>query len=217
MDKKEHNKLIAKIAKSIFKPEGIIRKGQSRVWLDDNDWYTTVIEFQPSNWGRGSYLNVGVNFNWYAKDYFSFDIGGRIKPFNEFKDKDDFEKVITEYCETTLKTVSDFRKKLNNINNSTKFMTTSLSDQNIWGNYHLAIFYGLTGDKINSEKHFNKVLESDDDWDWIIELKKRVSKSILKLNSVNDFNSIIADIIIDTRQQKKLKEITKEEVLKHWA
>lgn len=216
MDKKKHNKLIAKLATSVFKPNGVIRKGQSRTWLDDNDWYTTIIEFQPSNWSRGSYLNIGVNFNWYAQDYFSFDIGGRIKPFKEFKDEDGFEKAIREYCELALEVVFDFRKKLNGINDSTKFMEASLSDEDIWGNYHLGVFYGLIGDKTNSEKHFNNVLNSDNNWDWGIELKKRVSKNTSKLNSITEFKSLIADIVLDSRQQKKLKEVTKEEVLKHW-
>jgi hypothetical protein len=37
-----------------------------------------VVEFQPSSWTRGSYLNVGVNWLWNVKDWRSFDFGYRV-------------------------------------------------------------------------------------------------------------------------------------------
>ena len=77
MTQPDHSKIINKTAKKIFGVYGIKQKGQSRIWLDDNGWFTTVIEFQPFRGRQGTTLNVGVNFNWYEKEYFSFDIGYR--------------------------------------------------------------------------------------------------------------------------------------------
>lgn len=127
MDKNEHNRLIAKVAKSVFKPHGIIRKGQSRTWLDDNNWFTTVIEFQPSNWSRGSYLNIGVNFHWFDKDYFSYDIGGRMKSFKEFSIPSDFEMTINEYCQEAINQVDKFRNRLKNKEEALRFITETQS------------------------------------------------------------------------------------------
>jgi len=68
-----HNKMIREAAKEILAPYGIFQKGQSRIWIDDNNWFLTIIEFQPSAWSRGSYLNVGLFFLWQNQDFISFD------------------------------------------------------------------------------------------------------------------------------------------------
>jgi hypothetical protein len=56
----------------------MVQKGRSRTWLDDRGWCLTVVEFQPSSWSRGSYLNVGIQWLWNPKHYLSFDYGHRV-------------------------------------------------------------------------------------------------------------------------------------------
>ena len=82
----DHNKIIRNAANSVLKPNGLFRKGTSRVWIDDNGWFLTVVEFQPSGWDRGSYLNVAVHFLWDDQDYLSFDYpcSSRVKDFVAF-------------------------------------------------------------------------------------------------------------------------------------
>lgn len=77
----DHNKIINKAASEVLKPMGLFRKGQSRIWIDDNDWFLIIVEFQPSNWDKGSYLNVAVNYLWSRKEYLSFDYGYRESAF----------------------------------------------------------------------------------------------------------------------------------------
>src|SRR6202000_1719294 len=38
-------------------PLGLERRGRSRTWIDDQRWYAIVVEFQPSGFSKGSYLN----------------------------------------------------------------------------------------------------------------------------------------------------------------
>jgi hypothetical protein len=73
-----HSKLIAQAARDTLRPLGIVQKGRSRTWLDDQGWWIGVIEFQPSSWNRGGYLNVGINWLWNPKDFLSFDLGYRV-------------------------------------------------------------------------------------------------------------------------------------------
>ena len=54
----EHGKLIAAAAKAALLPLGCRRKGQSRCWFSDERFWYIFIEFQPSAWSRGTYLNV---------------------------------------------------------------------------------------------------------------------------------------------------------------
>jgi len=59
--------------------------GRSRKRLDDQRWYATVIEFQPSGFGKGSYLNVGAHFLWRTTGHLSFDLGYRVNGFIRFE------------------------------------------------------------------------------------------------------------------------------------
>jgi hypothetical protein len=62
------NTVIAEVAKQVLAPLGVKRKGRSRTWLDDHGWWLGIVEFQPSSWGAGSYLNVGPEFLWQPID-----------------------------------------------------------------------------------------------------------------------------------------------------
>ncbi len=46
----EHTRLLTAAARSILRPLGCVQKGRSRTWLDDQDWWVGVVEFQPSAW-----------------------------------------------------------------------------------------------------------------------------------------------------------------------
>ena len=95
-DKNRHSKIIRSLCKEILIPMGVFQKGNSRIYFDDNGYYLTMLEFQPSSWDRGSYLNVGVYFLWNTYDYFSFDaytgISDRVGRFVPYKSDEQFEK-----------------------------------------------------------------------------------------------------------------------------
>lgn len=87
------DKLIAKAAREILKPLGVFQKGSSRIWIDDNGWFLTVIEFQPSSWSKGAYLNVAISFLWEQgegfKEVLPFNIGGRELSHKEYEGDDE--------------------------------------------------------------------------------------------------------------------------------
>lgn len=60
----DHNTILKQAARAVLKPEGLFQKGSSRLWIDDNGWFFTVVEFQSSWCDRGSYLNVGPLYLW---------------------------------------------------------------------------------------------------------------------------------------------------------
>ena len=69
MNEQNHNKIIMKAAREVLAPNGLLQKGQSRIWLDDNGWFFAVVEFQPSGWEKGTFLNVGMHYLWANKEY----------------------------------------------------------------------------------------------------------------------------------------------------
>lgn len=106
-----HNKIINQAARSVLKKNGMFQKGQSRTWIDDNGWFFIVVEFQPSNWNKGSYLNVGINYLWTNKEYLSFDYGSRENGFVAFNDNnEEFYKDMVHLAELAETKVAEYRK-----------------------------------------------------------------------------------------------------------
>lgn len=46
-------------ARAILRPLDFLQKGRSMTWLADELWWMIVVEFQPSGFSKGFYLNVG--------------------------------------------------------------------------------------------------------------------------------------------------------------
>ena len=68
-----HDQIIKQLCKDTLLPLGVFQKGTSRIYIDDNGYFFTVLEFQPSAYTKGTYLNVALHFLWNERDYFSFD------------------------------------------------------------------------------------------------------------------------------------------------
>ncbi len=94
-----HDKIIADAAKVALHPLGFRRKGQSRIWFADHDWWMTVVEFQPSSWSKGTYLNVAGHWLWSEVDNFSFDFGGRVHEHEEYLSNVQFSAVASKLAE----------------------------------------------------------------------------------------------------------------------
>lgn len=115
-DKNNHSKIISQVCKEILIPLGVFQKGTSRIYLDDNDYFFTVIEFQPSNWNRGSYLNIGLTFLWdYNKSdvlYYAFSRqpAARYGKFVEYKNETQFRKEITNLINIAKNEILFYRK-----------------------------------------------------------------------------------------------------------
>ena len=111
----DHNRIIRNAAKAVLAAEGLFQMGRSRVWIEDNGWYLTVVEFQPSGWSKGSYLNVAICFLWDNKEYLSYDYPGasniQVGGFTSFEgNEDEFLQKIHAMAETALSKVKEYRR-----------------------------------------------------------------------------------------------------------
>ena len=93
-DKNFLSKIIKEICNENLIPLGVFQKGNSRLYLDDNGYFFTVIEFQPSSWTIGTYLNIGLTFLWNQSDAlcfaFSRQLAARYGKFVEYKNEAQF-------------------------------------------------------------------------------------------------------------------------------
>jgi hypothetical protein len=111
-----HTKLINAAARETLRPLGLVQAGRSRTWLDDQGWWLGIVEFQPSVWTRGSYLNVGVNWLWNVKDWLSFDFGYRVdepgkeQTFFEYESDDQFAPLARQLAMVAAERITHYRR-----------------------------------------------------------------------------------------------------------
>ncbi len=150
------NKIIKKLCKEIF-PKDVFQKGNSRIYIDDNGYYLTVIEFQPITLKKGAFLNAGVDFLFDKLDFlgcmYAFNGDGRIgNKFIEYINDEQFENEIREYVELANDYILRYRAFCD-IEYAKQCMLNELDDKN-WNPYVKSMFYYLTDDTENGNKYY---------------------------------------------------------------
>jgi hypothetical protein len=204
----DHNRLLSAAAKAELVPLGCTQKGRSRTWLDDHDWWVTVVEFQPSAWSKGSYLNVGVCWLWYEKDYYSFDAalgayGDRIESFHEFDGTDAFSRTARLLAQRARDEVLALRRQLSSLGSVASFVESKVVD-NLWSDYHAGVAAGLAGNVNAAIRHFKTLEAAKCEYDWAHELKRRSAALFRAVEDTERFRSEIAAIVRRTRQLLRL-------------
>lgn len=112
----DHNRIIAAAAKEALRPLGLRRKGRSRAWFADEGFWLNVVEFQPSSWSRGSYLNVAVHWLWsQPPGLLSFNRVERSGGFIEFENSEQFEPLALRMAQAAADGVLINRRLLGSI------------------------------------------------------------------------------------------------------
>lgn len=204
-----HNNIIAKVALDFFQKHGIYGRGKSRMWIDDQHWFAIVIEFQPSQHNKGTYLNIGANFHWYFQDYFSFDMGHRESNFVAFQNEQQFEKEIQVLLKRAFKRIKKIRKDLSDFKKAEKSIAKFyFSNDELWGNYHRGIIYGLNKKEKKASYYFDKILQMPLTTSWQKELTTEAQKLKNHLTDLNQFELYVCDTIKKTRTAKQLEKIS---------
>jgi len=105
----EHGRIIATAAKATLLPIGCRRIGQSRCWISDQRYWIILIEFQPSAWAKGSYLNVTPHWLWLR--YGANDYHPRPADFIPFENAERFTPLIENMAAVAARTVLDMRAR----------------------------------------------------------------------------------------------------------
>ena len=199
----DHNKLLKKIAKERLLPHGIIQQGKSRSFLYDNGWWTIIIEFQSSSFSKGTYLNIGVDFNFYPREDFAFTYGYREKGFESVKDEKQFEQLIIEYCNYAIAKVEELKKKFQDVYSAVKTFRKAGTGSG-WDNFNLGVLYGISGQLSVAKSFHKKVVKEKCEYDYEFERQQLATEILTWLNDANTFLENIKSLISKTRQMKKL-------------
>lgn len=204
MGQVNHNKLIIQAAREVLKPLGLFQKGQSRTWIDDNGWFLIMVEFQPSNWEKGTYLNAGIHYLWGKKDYLSFDFGHRAKSFISFEDGNtDFFVAVKKLAEYGADKVLEYRafQELEYAKKMILQRSGYTSDSNEL--YDKMMICGLSGDGEGAERYFTKLftLIKDSTMSYDIKYREELSEKIRPLlNREAELKEYVKTCILEQRQ-----------------
>jgi hypothetical protein len=200
-----HSKLIAAAARRHLAPQGFVRKGRSRIWLHDDKWYVVMVEFQPSGFSKGSYLNVGAHFLWHAGPL-SFDLGGRVAGFVGFESAEQFSPQADSLASRAAAESARLRAMLTD----TRAAAASLpedADESAWAHYHRAIALGLSGDAEGARRAFLGLIETPHPVSWAVERAARCRELRDLLQDPAAFREAITQRVHEGRQALGLAAI----------
>jgi hypothetical protein len=204
MDPKfDHNRLLKKVVKARLTPHGIIQEGKTRTFLYDNGWWAIIVEFQSSSFSKGTYLNIGIDFNFYPRDYFAFEYGYREKGFDEVNNEVQFEHMVNEYCDFVIDKAEELKSKFKNARSAIKAYEKQSANSG-WDNFNLGILFGIAGQLKTSKQLLRKVVKEKCESDWEFERQKLVHEIISWPNDHHIFIEKIKDLINRARLMKKL-------------
>jgi hypothetical protein len=169
----DHGGLIAAAARSTLRPLGCKQKGRSRLWFADQRYWLIVVEFQPSGWSKGSYLNVAATWPWYAKGHWSFDFFHPSHPhkkFFPFVDEQQFAPIAKELAATAAGQINRLRQDFASLEAIADCLVANVGRTDL-DVYHAAVASGLVGDTETSRRLFHQLEQQPAAHDWQKELR----------------------------------------------
>lgn len=204
-----HNNIINTAARAALKPAGALRKGQSRLWMDDHGWAITIIEFQPAS-SAGSYLNIGIHFLWHPQQHFTFHAGYRQKDigFIQYRNDEQFIPKAQAMAEEAKTRMLEIRQKMTNLTSASQYAEPYLQQDPItlWDYLNQGMLRLLQGNKEQSLAFFQQVIDAQEQWDWALAAKAHIRQLMTLIADGEDYIALLNDIVQKNRQLKKLPE-----------
>jgi hypothetical protein len=179
------------------------QKGQSRLWFKDHRWWVAVVEFQPSSWSRGSYLNVAAMWLWNAKDYWSFDYGGRVGGFTAFKSEDQFASAADQIAEAARDEVLVLEKLFD----SEAVILQRLRGEagaSIWSSFHVFCCELAAGRVDAASDRLATLMKYAPSHAWIESLQRQAIRMLDDAQRSGDPRSPVTAEVLNARQLLKL-------------
>jgi hypothetical protein len=172
-----HNRLLAQAAKEVLPPLGLRRKGRSRIWLDDHGWWLGVVEFQPSSWRRGTYLNVGAMWLWHPeREHVYFSLSHRIEGFSEYESDEQFLPEARRIAMRAAEEVERLRGRIRDFLDVADALAADAEARGSWSAWDATVALGLAGETERASAMFRRALATEDDRDWWVAACERLAR-----------------------------------------
>jgi hypothetical protein len=217
-------RLVTRAARQVLQPIGLRQKGRSRTWIGDHGWWLIVVEFQPSGFTQGTYLNVGVNWLWCAKAYLSFDYGNRVRwttttdpirlvhgdrhttDFVAYRDEHQFDEAVRAVCQVAAQRVAELRELLMDMRSTARALNVhATTDDQGWPSYHAGVAAGLAGDAATARSRLTHVAAGQPTSPWQEELIRQARDLSELLDDHPAFLDRITSTVVQARALLKLE------------
>lgn len=142
------------------------------MWLADRGFWLSIVEFQPSGFGKGSYLNVSAHWFWSAvPGSLSFDYClKRQKPWIAFRDAAEFKVLADRLAKQAAEESEELRTRIPNIRAVGALL---VAEERAWQNedrgggwpaFHAAVASGLSGDMATARTLFDSAYTTLGSW-----------------------------------------------------
>ncbi|SRR5579883_94045 len=206
----EHGRLIANAAKAALAPIGCFRRGQSRVWLSDERFWAIMVEFQPSGFSKGTYLNVGASWLWYRKSNLglNFSYGYRVADvgFIPFEAPEQFRPLIGRAAARAADEVRALRAKFCNLSAISRVLKAEPHGL-LAHLFHAAVASGLNLEFDASRQLFSAIEAAEVESDRDREYKAQAATLAALLDEPVAFRAAIRAIIDQRREEAGLPPI----------
>lgn len=198
----EHGKIIAAAARAALEPIGCVRKGQSRVWYSDQRYWLIAVEFQPSGWSKGSYLNIFVAWLW--KRSSGYAIGYRPVKFVPFENAEQFAPEIAHMADVAAQEVKKQRERFKTFTRIYDYLLSD-SHRDSWPKYNAAVAAGLAGENVTARRLFNEMAAWQTyGYEWQEQLKVDSAALAKLLDEPLQFRAAVLAIIEQRRNVMRL-------------
>lgn len=210
----DHGRILATAARQALTPLGFWRKGRSRIWLADRSFWLAVVEFQPSSYSKGIYLNVSAHWLWSAMpDILSFDyMVERSKPWIDFKDIDQFGPLAERLAHQAADESRELQEIFTDLGSTAATLVAKhsvLADAGRgggWPAFNAAISTGVAGDMATASRLLNSAYDSIGAWR--PDLQRLLVPFIDAAKSPVSFNQFVAGTINTQRAQYGLGAVS---------
>lgn len=216
-------RLATHAARQVLQPMGLKQKGRSRTWIDDHGWWLIVAEFQPSGFSQGTYLNVGVNWLWWAKKHLSFDYGNRVRwtttmdpiqltdgdrhtnDFVAYQDEHQFDDAVRAVCHVAARRVAELRDLFTDVPSTAQALNAHATTDQGWPSYHAGVAAGLSGDAATARSRLLHVAHGPPTSPWQEELVRDARDLSELLDDHPAFVERVTNTVVQARALLRLE------------
>ena len=191
-------------ARQTLRPLGLVQRGRSRTWLSDQAWWVIAVEFQPSGWSRGSYLNVGCMWLWDVKPHISFDEGSRIEPFAGFESEEQFRPIAANMVQKAVERVNHYRSQFPTIHAVSDYYIQHVPT-GLWPMFNAGIAHGLSGRADVGNRLLRRCADGTaEDAEWAREVRSDAKQIAMLIEDKGRFRRLVSQRVRETRELQKL-------------
>ena len=164
-----------------------------------------MIEFQPSGFSKGSYLNVGASWLWYERPGLAFNVGYRVAGagFISFENSEQFRPLIERMAAQAAEAVLALRAKFASIAMISGFLDAEPNRQLVHM-FSAAVAAGLNRESELSRKRFHEMLSYSAEYEWEAKLHSEAAALLALLDDTAQFRAAVRRIIDARRAQARL-------------